>query len=61
MRLSSQKKLEPLLPILKRPMVAAFFIEFILLFSQAPFIVSIAISKEIGFSTMQMELYGRQA
>ena len=35
---SSQKNLEPLLPILKKPVVAAFFaIEFIMLFSQAPF------------------------
>ncbi|MCU7695908.1 MFS transporter [Acinetobacter sp. AYS6] len=35
---ASQKQLEPLLPVLKRPAVAAFFtIEFILLFSHAPF------------------------
>lgn len=35
---TSQKYLEPLLPVLKRPTVAAFFaIEFILLFSHAPF------------------------
>ncbi|WP_111885489.1 MFS transporter [Acinetobacter sp. CFCC 11171] len=35
---SSQKKLEPLWPILKRPVVASFFIiEFFLLFSHAPF------------------------
>ncbi|RZG70680.1 MFS transporter [Acinetobacter wuhouensis] len=35
---SSQKILEPLLPILKKPVVAAFFaIEFIMLFAQAPF------------------------
>jgi PPP family 3-phenylpropionic acid transporter len=53
---SSQKKLEPLLPILKRPMVAAFFgIEFILLFSQAPFYSFYSnFLKEIGFSTMQI-------
>lgn len=35
---NSQKILEPLLPILKRPVVTAFFcIEFIMLFAQAPF------------------------
>ncbi|MDM1021338.1 MFS transporter [Acinetobacter sp. VNK23] len=53
---SSQKKLEPLLPILKKPMVAAFFgIEFILLFSQAPFYSFYSnFLKEIGFSTMQI-------
>ena len=34
----SQKRLEPLWPVLKRPVVAAFFlIEFIMLFAQAPF------------------------
>lgn len=34
----SQKQLEPLWPILKRPVVACFFIiEFVLLFSHAPF------------------------
>lgn len=34
----SQKQLEPILPVLKRPSVIGFFIiEFILLFSQAPF------------------------
>ncbi|MDH0030175.1 MULTISPECIES: MFS transporter [unclassified Acinetobacter] len=53
---SSQKKLEPLLPILKKPMVAAFFcIEFILLFSQAPFYSFYSnFLKEIGFTTMQI-------
>lgn len=53
---SSQKKLEPLLPILKKPMVAAFFgIEFILLFSQAPFYSFYSnFLKEIGFSTVQI-------
>jgi PPP family 3-phenylpropionic acid transporter len=53
---SSQKKLEPLLPILKKPMVAAFFgIEFILLFSQAPFYSFYSnFLNEIGFSTMQI-------
>ena len=53
---SSQKRLEPLLPILKKPMVAAFFgIEFILLFSQAPFYSFYSnFLKEIGFSTMQI-------
>lgn len=53
---SSQKKLEPLLPILKRPTVAAFFaIEFILLFSQAPFYSFYSnFLKEIGFSTTQI-------
>lgn len=35
---TSQKQLESILPILKKPVVAAFFgIEFILLFSHAPF------------------------
>ena len=35
---SSQKQLEPLLPVLKQPVVLAFFaVEFILLFAQAPF------------------------
>ncbi|WP_288688811.1 MFS transporter [uncultured Acinetobacter sp.] len=35
---SSQKQLEPLWPVLKRPVVASFFIiEFFLLFSHAPF------------------------
>ncbi|MCR4530100.1 MAG: MFS transporter [Proteobacteria bacterium] len=53
---SSQKKLEPLLPILKKPMIAAFFtIEFILLFSQAPFYSFYSnFLKEIGFSTTQI-------
>lgn len=41
---TSQKHLEPLLPVLKRPEVAAFFtIEFILLFHMHLFIASIAI------------------
>ena len=35
---TAQRKLEPILPILKRPVVACFFlIEFFLLFSHAPF------------------------
>ncbi|HJP46898.1 MFS transporter [Acinetobacter venetianus] len=53
---SSQRKLEPLLPILKKPMIAAFFtIEFILLFSQAPFYSFYSnFLKEIGFSTTQI-------
>ena len=53
---SSQKKLDSLLPVLKRPAVAAFFIiEFILLFSQAPFYSFYSnFLKEIGFSTTQI-------
>ncbi|HQZ58957.1 MAG TPA: MFS transporter, partial [Acinetobacter sp.] len=53
---SSQKKLDCLLPVLKRPAVAAFFIiEFILLFSQAPFYSFYSnFLKEIGFSTTQI-------
>ena len=53
---SSQKKLEPLLPILKRPAVWAFFtIELILLFSHAPFYSFYSnFLKESGFSTIQI-------
>ncbi|WP_212386666.1 MFS transporter [Acinetobacter junii] len=53
---SSQRKLESLIPVLKKPTVAAFFtIEFILLFSQAPFYSFYSnFLKEIGFSTTQI-------
>ncbi|MFW2160024.1 MFS transporter [Acinetobacter beijerinckii] len=53
---SSQKKLESLIPVLKKPIVAAFFtIEFILLFSLAPFYSFYSnFLKEIGFSTTQI-------
>ncbi len=53
---SSQKKLEPLWPVLKRPMIAAFFtIEFILLFSQAPFYSFYSnYLHEVGYSTTQI-------
>lgn len=52
----SQKKLEPLIPILKRPVVAAFFtIEFILLFAQAPFYSFYSnYLKQADFSTTQI-------
>ncbi|WP_275903654.1 MFS transporter [Acinetobacter beijerinckii] len=53
---SSQKKLESLIPVLRKPTVAAFFtIEFILLFSLAPFYSFYSnFLKEIGFSTTQI-------
>ncbi|MFW2055916.1 MFS transporter [Acinetobacter haemolyticus] len=53
---SSQKKLEPLWPVLKRPIIAAFFtIEFILLFSQAPFYSFYSnYLHEVGYSTTQI-------
>lgn len=53
---SSQKNLEPLLPILKKPIVAAFFIiEFIMLFSQAPFYSFYSnYLKFAGYSTTQI-------
>ncbi|WP_336002510.1 MFS transporter [Acinetobacter pittii] len=52
----SQKHLEPLLPVLKRPTVAAFFaIEFILLFSHAPFYSFYSnFLKSLSFSTTQI-------
>ena len=52
----SQKQLASILPILKRPMVMTFFIiEFILLFSQAPFYSFYSnFLKEIGYSTTQI-------
>ncbi len=52
----SQMRLQPLWPVLKRPIVAAFFaIEFILLFSQAPFYSFYSnYLQEIGFSTTQI-------
>ena len=53
---SSQKKLEPLWPILKRPVVASFFIiEFFLLFSHAPFYSFYSnFLKQAEFSTTQI-------
>ncbi|EOQ73149.1 MFS transporter [Acinetobacter lactucae] len=53
---SSQKHLESLLPVLKRPTVAAFFtIEFILLFSHAPFYSFYSnFLKSLSFSTTQI-------
>ena len=53
---SSQKILEPLLPILKRPIVAAFFIiEFTLLFAQAPFYSFYSnYLKQAHFSTIEI-------
>jgi len=53
---TSQKKLEPLLPVLKRPTVAAFFtIEFILLFSHAPFYSFYSnFLKSLNFSTAEI-------
>ncbi len=55
---ASQKKLEPLLPILKRPVVASFFlIELILLFSHAPFYSFYTnYLHQSGFSTAQIGL-----
>ncbi|MDC4482694.1 MFS transporter [Acinetobacter baumannii] len=53
---TSQKHLEPLLPVLKRPEVAAFFtIEFILLFSHAPFYSFYSnLLKSLNFSTTEI-------
>ncbi|MBJ9741597.1 MFS transporter [Acinetobacter oleivorans] len=53
---TSQKKLDPLLPVLKRPTVAAFFIiEFILLFSHAPFYSFYSnFLKSLNFSTTEI-------
>ncbi len=53
---ASQKHLESLLPVLKRPTVAAFFtIEFILLFSHAPFYSFYSnFLKSLSFSTTQI-------
>ncbi|WP_416041362.1 MFS transporter [Acinetobacter lactucae] len=53
---TSQKHLEPLLPVLKRPTVAAFFtIEFILLFSHAPFYSFYSnFLKSLSFSTTKI-------
>ncbi|WP_374666134.1 MFS transporter [Acinetobacter sp.] len=55
---ASQKQLEPLWPILKRPIVACFFIiEFILLFSHAPFYSFYSnYLHQIGYSTGQIGL-----
>ena len=52
----AQKKLEPLLPILKRPSVWAFFsIEFVMLFAQAPFYSFYSnYLKQAGFSTTEI-------
>ncbi|MFA3007522.1 MFS transporter [Acinetobacter pittii] len=53
---TSQKYLVPLLPVLKRPTVAAFFaIEFILLFSHAPFYSFYSnFLKSLNFSTTEI-------
>ncbi|MBM7140657.1 MULTISPECIES: MFS transporter [Acinetobacter] len=53
---ASQKQLESLLPVLKRPAVAAFFtIEFILLFSHAPFYSFYSnFLKSLNFSTTEI-------
>ncbi len=53
---TSQKHLEPLLPVLKRPTVAAFFaIEFILLFSHARFYSFYSnFLKSLNFSTTEI-------
>ncbi len=53
---TSQKHLEALLPVLKRPAVAAFFaIEFILLFSHAPFYSFYSnFLKSLSFNTTQI-------
>jgi len=53
---NSQKILEPLLPILKRPIVTAFFcIEFIMLFAQAPFYSFYSnYLKTAGFNTTEI-------
>lgn len=53
---TSQKYLESLLPVLKRPTVAAFFaIEFILLFSHAPFYSFYSnFLKSLNFSTTEI-------
>ena len=53
---TSQKHLEPLFPVLKRPTVAAFFaIEFILLFSHAPFYSFYSnFLKSLNFSTTEI-------
>lgn len=54
----AQKKLEPLFPVLKRPVVYSFFIiEFILLFSHAPFYSFYTnYLNQNGFSTTQISL-----
>ena len=56
---TSQKHLEPLLPVLKRPTVAAFFaIEFILLFSHAPFYSFYSnFLKSLNFSTTEIGFF----
>ncbi len=53
---TSQKQLEPLWPILKRPVVASFFlIEFVMLFSHAPFYSFYSnFLNQAGFSTTQI-------
>lgn len=53
---TAQRQLEPLWPILKRPSVMAFFaIEFIMLFSHAPFYSFYSnFLKEAGYSTTQI-------
>lgn len=54
----SQQKLESVLPVLKRPVVAAFFIiELILLFSHAPFYSFYSnYLSQLGYSTIQIKL-----
>lgn len=55
---TSQKQLEPLMPILKRPVVYSFFmIELVLLFSHAPFYSFYSnFLHQAGFSTTQIGL-----
>lgn len=54
----AQKKLEPILPVLKRPVVYSFFIiEFILLFSHAPFYSFYTnYLNQNGFSTIEISM-----
>ncbi|OTG82196.1 MFS transporter [Acinetobacter sp. ANC 4648] len=54
----AQKKLEPLFPVLKNPIVAAFFaIEFVMLFAQAPFYSFYSnYLKNAGYSTTEIGL-----
>ncbi|AOA57877.1 MFS transporter [Acinetobacter larvae] len=52
----AQQRLEPILPIIKRPVVASFFlIEFILLFSHAPFYSFYSnYLQQVGYHTSQI-------
>lgn len=54
----AQRQLEPIFPVLKKPVVAAFFgIEFILLFSHAPFYSFYSnFLKQVGYSTTEIGL-----